>query len=1192
MNKNKYSQDIATKGELGITSHSLPADVGALIQGPGFWSLQTGGAGSANFQAAWAYASGKGVVIGIVDEGVNYRHLDLAGSYSTGLDFDPRDASGSSDAMPDAHDHLHGTQVAGIVAGAVDNTIGSVGAAPGATITASYLRFGSSVDMAELGSVLAQQVRFDVANNSWGFTAAFADNFAQSHFGSMVAEMRNAAENGRDGLGTAMVVAAGNSKMVIGGQNVGDDSNFHNFSNSRYVIAVGAHDSDGNAAFFSSPGTNVLISAPGVGLITTSGASGATDQTSYVSGTSFAAPLVSSAIALMLEVNPDLGYRDIQEILAITARPSNGTGVVTNGASNVNGGGMLFDREVGFGALDAEAAVKLARHWSGGADAANEDHIAGSFALPSSFNGKSQSLQLTIDKPSTGDFSIDFVELSLDIADFDLRDLSIELVSPDGTRSLIAPNLNAAGNRMTLDFTFSSVATWGESPYGTWTLNLRHPSTSEGMVVFDASLDIYGDVTGVNDVYYFTNAYRSLVAADRGRATIGDGDGGTDTLNFAATSGRLIVDLSGATASSLDGARISIAGSFENVVGTTEHDVIAGSGGDNTLTGDDGDDTLDGKAGNDTLNGGDGDDTLIGGAGADALRGGAGTDTADYSTGNGLSINLATGTHSGDAAGDTFSSIERFTLSDSADTFVGGTASDHVQGGGGHDTLVGGAGNDVLDGGTGADTMRGGTGNDTYHVDSTADIVDELSGTGIDTVHATVSIDLANAKNFKGSLENIVLAGNSSLSAAGDQAANTITGNTGDNRLSGRGGNDTLIGGDGDDVLDGGTGGDRLDGGAGNDTASYADATKRVVARLENSAKNKGDAKGDTYDSIENLSGSAKGDKLVGNAAANRLDGLDGNDFLIGEAGNDRLEGGAGDDHLFGGDGSDRLDGGNGNDTVSYADATRGAIVKLADTRKNKGAAKGDTITNVENAVGSSKDDKLIGDKGDNTLDGGDGDDILGGGGGADTLIGGRGDDLLVGGSGSDRLIGKSGRDTVSYAGSNRVVANLSNDSKNKGDAKGDTFASIENLIGSDKSDKLIGDDRDNVLSGGRGTDVLVGGKGADTLIGGKGADTFEFLKLNDSRNAKAGRDTILDFSRAEGDRIDLSAIDADHRRAGDQAFDFIGSAAFSNTRGELRFEKRGGETFVYGDVNGDGRQDFTIVIDDKITLKHTDFVL
>ena len=138
----------------------------------------------------------------------------------------------------------------------------------------------------------------------------------------------------------------------------------------------------------------------------------------------------------MLEVNPDLGYRDIQSILAITARSSEADGATSNGALNFNGSGLVFDREMGFGKLDAEAAVKLAQQWTEHSTASNEQHLSGAFLLPPEFGSISQSIDVTIDNPGSDGFSTGFVELTLEISDPDLKNLAIELISPNGTRAL------------------------------------------------------------------------------------------------------------------------------------------------------------------------------------------------------------------------------------------------------------------------------------------------------------------------------------------------------------------------------------------------------------------------------------------------------------------------------------------------------------------------------------------------------------------------------------------------------------------------------------------------------------------------------------------------------------------------------------------------------------------------------------
>ncbi|HEX8444054.1 MAG TPA: M10 family metallopeptidase C-terminal domain-containing protein, partial [Allosphingosinicella sp.] len=137
----------------------------------------------------------------------------------------------------------------------------------------------------------------------------------------------------------------------------------------------------------------------------------------------------------------------------------------------------------------------------------------------------------------------------------------------------------------------------------------------------------------------------------------------------------------------------------------------------------------------------------------------------------------------------------------------------------------------------------------------------------------------------------------------------------------------------------------------------------------------------------------------------------------------------------------------------------------------------------------------------------------------------------------------------------------------------------IENAIGGSARDVIWGNDVANRLEGRGGNDVLNGFAGADTLVGGQGADTFVFSTLERG-------DTILDFTR--GDKIDLSQLDANSRAIKDQAFTFIGSAAFSRKAGELRYDG----TNVYGDVNGDGLADLSVAIANHAALTSSDFIL
>ncbi len=280
--------------------------------------------------------------------------------------------------------------------------------------------------------------------------------------------------------------------------------------------------------------------------------------------------------------------------------------------------------------------------------------------------------------------------------------------------------------------------------------------------------------------------------------------------------------------------------------------------------------------------------------------------------------------------------------------------------------------------------------------------------------------------------------------------------------------------------------------------------------------------------------------------------------------------------------------------------------------------------------TGGAQDDDMSGLGGDDRLAGMAGDDLLDGGDGDDALLGGEGDDVLRGGEGADHLDGGDGVDTADYSDAPaisflRIGVVVSLDSPASWwNANGDTLLNIENIRGSAHRDVLSGNAEANTLWGGEGedllnggggndnlfgeggSDLLVGGAGFDRLSGGASADVFSFGAIGDISQRQGGqwtgRDEILDFEAgtANGaiDRIDLSGIDANINKRGDDEFKFIGTKAFSRKAGELHLVDQGVDSdgrrvaLIEGDVNGDGVADFSLVVHYQGVLGASDFIL
>ncbi|MEG4839224.1 S8 family serine peptidase, partial [Microcoleus sp. B9-D4] len=482
-----------------------------------------------NVLPLWPFYTGKGVKVGVIDNGIDKDHPDLKDKFKEASESD------IEKILPNyAGDH--GTAATGIIL-AGRNNLGTVGIAYDATFGGYRYK--------DARNSLEAQAKFDVSNNSWGGSLHFETSSGYYTIDKVPGnEIEDAAKKGRNTLGTVFVWAGGNERQDVnpaltGAAQRGRNVNSGNDENSRYVIAVAAIDNKGVVAPYSNPGAPLLVSAFGdrpdsIATVDRTGENGYntknkpnfedTNYTNEFSGTSAAAPMVSGVAALILQANPKLGYRDVQEILAYSARkndPNNdkadqiiGKDTWTfNGAKNWNGGGLHVNHDYGFGLVDATAAVRLAETWQFRSGTAKDEAatlateskdrifdagLTTPLAIP---NNNGENLEVTFKVGKDKDINIDKLELDLNIEHGQFQDLVVKLISPDGTESVMLDrvpyytgsipepgqvsnkvidnvsyrivdvgrdktNSNKGFQGTTVNYTFSSARHWGETGLG------------------------------------------------------------------------------------------------------------------------------------------------------------------------------------------------------------------------------------------------------------------------------------------------------------------------------------------------------------------------------------------------------------------------------------------------------------------------------------------------------------------------------------------------------------------------------------------------------------------------------------------------------------------------------------------------------------------------------------------------------
>lgn len=540
---------------------------------PNQWHLNNTGQGGGtagedvNITGAWDTYKGTGTVIAIVDDGLEIGHEDLAPNVLAGESYDYTDGDG--DPSPTGTGDNHGTSCAGVAAARGNNATGVSGAAPEASLVGFRL-LGAETDANEADALTRSGDLVDVYSNSWGPL----DTGVLEGPGPLTRDaLAYGVMLGRNGLGSIYTWAGGN------GLHNGDNSNQDGYTNSRYTIAVAASTDGGVQTFYSESGANIVVNVPsngGASAITTTDRTGsdgddAGNYTSSFGGTSSAAPLVSGIVALMLEANPNLTWRDVQHILMSTAFKND----PTDSDWTTNAAGYPINHKYGFGRVDAQAAVAAAATWTSAGPEVMTPEISSSpdLAIP---DNDSVGVSDTINVPY--DIDTESVRICFSSTDHSYRgDLDILLTSPLGTKShLAALNVNADRDDYYDNWCFSSVRHYGEQGQGVWTLQVSDQLASDTGTFQSWSIQIYGTKTNVDTITASAGTGGSIVPV--GSVAVGHGWDQVFTIN--PSSGYAVSDVL------VDGVSVGAQYSYTFTNVTTDHTISAsftstgGGGGD------------------------------------------------------------------------------------------------------------------------------------------------------------------------------------------------------------------------------------------------------------------------------------------------------------------------------------------------------------------------------------------------------------------------------------------------------------------------------------------------------------------------------------------------------------------------------------------------------------------------------------
>ena len=458
-----------------------------------------------NITNVWERYRGSNTVIGIFDDGFDITHPDLIDNLLTNMAYNPID--GSQDVTPRPGD-FHGTAVSGVAAARGNNSEGLSGAAPNASIVP--IRFDFNVGMSPLQiaeGLLHSNDIVQVHNNSWGINTSF---FLYELDPAESNAFYTANTFGRGGRGTIYVYSAGNDAQS------GDDVNYSGFTKHMSTIAVAALNDLGRRASYSTYGAATVISAPagldstrfqGTSTTDVQGTNGYNPTTTFplgdytnlnytanFNGTSSAAPLTTGVIALILEANPNLGWRDVQEIVMRSASltDTNHFDWITNAA------GFHFNHEYGAGIINADAAVMLATNWTNLGLRTNISFTLTNLSdIIPDFDPAGVTKTFTV---TNHDLRLEHVQLHVNASHISRGDLEITLTSPSGTESILART--HFDSNPDYDWTFYSVRNWGEFASGgsgntnnQWSVTIRDQRPGASGFLSNLRLTLHGTIT-------------------------------------------------------------------------------------------------------------------------------------------------------------------------------------------------------------------------------------------------------------------------------------------------------------------------------------------------------------------------------------------------------------------------------------------------------------------------------------------------------------------------------------------------------------------------------------------------------------------------------------------------------------------------------------------------------------------------